>query len=48
MTTPDPEAPEQQEEPAIYNVSFDRLAKLKRSAVMLVAERRVPYCPSHV
>ena len=48
MTTPDPEAPEQQEEPAIYNVSFDRLAKLKRSAVMLVAERRVPSCPSHV
>ena len=47
MTTPDPEIPEQKEEPAIYHVSFDRLTKLKRSAVMLVAERRVPSCPSH-
>mgnify|MGYP001285992721 CR=1 FL=1 len=47
MTTPDPEEPQEQEEPAIYHVSFDRLAKLKRSAIMLVAERRVPACPSY-
>ncbi len=46
MTTPDPEAPQEHEEPAVYQVSFERLAMLKRSAVMLVAERRVPSCPS--
>ena len=33
-------------EPLLFNISFTRLAELKRSAIMLVAARRVPTCPS--
>ena len=33
-------------EPLLFNISFARLAELKRSAIMLVAARRVPTCPS--
>ncbi len=33
-------------EPLLFNISFARLAELKRSAIMLVAARRVPNCPS--
>ncbi len=33
-------------EPLLFNISFARLAGLKRSAIMLVAARRVPTCPS--
>ncbi len=43
--TPDEESP-QMEEPLLYHISFERLEQLKRSAVVLVAARRVPSCPS--
>ena len=33
-------------EPLLFNISFARLAELKRSAIMLVAARRPPTCPS--
>ncbi len=52
MTSPEPETPEQSEETAqpeesrLYRISFERLAELKRSAVLLLAERRTPSCPS--
>ena len=52
MTTPGPETDDEfeqepeVEEPALYSISFDRLAELKRSAVVLIAQRRVPTCPS--
>jgi len=36
----------QPEEPLFYRISFDRLAELNRSAIVLVAERRGPSCPS--
>lgn len=36
----------QAEESPRYQVSFDRLAQLKRSAVLLIAARRPPSCPS--
>lgn len=34
------------EESTRYQVSFERLAQLKRSAVQLIAARRPPSCPS--
>ena len=46
MTTPDPETPQQPEAPLVYQVSFERLTELKRSAVAMVAERRPQSCPS--
>jgi len=52
MTNSEPEAPEQSEETAqpeeslLYRISFERLAELKRSAVLLLSERRMPSCPS--
>lgn len=52
MTSPEPGTPEQSEETAqpeesrLYRISFERLAELKRSAVLLLAERRTPSCPS--
>ena len=46
MTTPDPETTEQPEAPPKYQVSFERLGELKRSATNLVAERRPASCPS--
>ncbi len=52
MTSPEPETPEQSEETVqpeesrLYRISFERLAELKRSAVLLLAERRPPSCPS--
>ncbi len=52
MTTPDPDtmSPGEDlttlEESPLYQVSFDRLVELKRSAVALVADRRVATCPS--
>ena len=33
-------------EPLLFSINFARLAELKRSAVMLLAARRVPTCPS--
>ena len=33
-------------EPLLINISFTRLAELKRSAIMLLAARRPPACPS--
>ncbi len=33
-------------EPLLFNISFARLAELKRSPIMLVAARRPPTCPS--
>ena len=52
MTSPDPETLEtveetaQAEEVPIYRVSFERLAQLNRSPVILLSTRRVPSCPS--
>ena len=54
MTTPVPETDdevEQEPEPEfgpspLYSISFDRLTELKRSAVVLIAQRRVSTCPS--
>ncbi len=46
MTTPDPETAQQPEDPPLYQVSFERLKQLKRSATILVATRRPPSCPS--
>ena len=39
------ETPEPEEEPS-YQISFERLAALHRSAIVLLAYRRVPTCPS--
>lgn len=53
MTTPGEDLAEQDEESSenlenlLYHVSFPRLDQLKRSAMLLVAERRVPTCPSY-
>jgi len=33
-------------EPLLFSINFARLAELKRSAIMLLAARRVPTCPS--
>ena len=52
MTIPDTQADDElaqepePEEPAQFFISFDRLAVLKRSAIVLIAQRRVPSCPS--
>ena len=53
MTSPDPQTPEsveaaeeQPEESPIYFVSFERLAALNRSPIVLIAGRRMPSCPS--
>ena len=52
MTTPEQKAPEAQEEieepqaPIEYQISFDRIAALKRSAVAIVADRRPQSSPS--
>ena len=46
MTTRDPEIAQQPEQPLLYQVSFERLVELKRSAVGMVAERRPQACPS--
>ena len=46
MTTRDPEIAQQPEQPLLYQVSLERLAELKRSAVALVADRRPRSCPS--
>ena len=34
------------EELPLYSINFDRLTELKRSAVVLIAQRRVSTCPS--
>ena len=53
MTSPDPQTPqsvdaeeEQPEETPVYFVSFERLAALNRSPIVLIAGRRMPSCPS--
>ena len=52
MTSPDPQTHDQEEEtveasePLRYSISFRRLAELNRSAIVLLAARRVPTCPS--
>lgn len=33
-------------EPLLFSINFARLTELKRSAIMLLAARRVPTCPS--
>ena len=33
-------------EPLLFSINFARLAELKRSAIVLLAARRVPTCPS--
>ena len=46
MTTPEQETPEQPDLALWYQVSFERLVELKRSAISVVADRRPPTCPS--
>ncbi len=46
MTTPNPEAPQQEGETPLYRISFDRLEELNRSAITLLAARRSPMSPS--
>ncbi len=52
MTSPEAQTDNPEEEvvevpePLLFNISFARLAELKRSAIMLVAARRPPTCPS--
>ena len=46
MTEPQVDSEEQIEEEYFYIISFDRLEKLNRSALQLVAERRGPSYPS--
>ena len=52
MTSPEPQAGDSDEDieeapaPLLFSINFDRLAELKRSAIMLLAARRVPTCPS--
>jgi len=44
--TDNPEEEVEVPEPLLINISFTRLAELKRSAIMLLAARRPPTCPS--
>ena len=46
MTIPDPGIAEDQVEPILYYISFERIQQLNRSAVAIVAARRGPACPS--
>ncbi len=46
MTFPDTEIAEDQLEPVLYYISFERIEQLNRSAVAIVAARRGPACPS--
>ena len=46
MTDPEPDSGEQDEGDYLYCVSFERLDELKRSALVMVAERRGPSFPS--
>ena len=48
MTIPEPEteANPPADQPLIYYVNFDRLAELNRSAIAVLADRRLPSCPS--
>ena len=45
-TTPEQETPQPPKLPSRYQISFDRLAQLKRSPVNLVADRRPASSPS--
>ncbi len=46
MTSPNTEIAEDQLEPVLYYISFERIAQLNRSPVAIVAARRGPSCPS--
>ncbi len=46
MTSLDAEIAEDQLEPVLYYISFERIEQLNRSAVAIVAARRGPSCPS--
>ena len=46
MTTPEPETTQPPKPVVQYQISFDRLAQLKRSPLALVADRRPASCPS--
>ena len=46
MTTPEQEIIEQPEIALLYQISFDRLAELNRSAIAIVADRRPKSAPS--
>ena len=46
MTTPNPDAPQQEEETPLYFISLERLNELNRSAITLLAARRTPMSPS--
>ena len=46
MTTRGSEMASEGEDSALYHISFERLAELKRSPTALLAARRCPSCPS--
>ena len=46
MTTLDQEPIERTEAPLVYQISFDRIAELNRSAIAIVADRRPAMSPS--
>lgn len=46
MTTPEQEKIEEPETPLVYQISFDRIAELNRSAIAIVADRRPQMAPS--
>ena len=46
MTIPNAVIAEDQAEPVLYYISFERIQQLNRSAVAIVAARRGPSCPS--
>ena len=46
MTTPEQEIIEEPETPLVYQISFDRIAELNRSAIAMVADRRPLMAPS--
>jgi hypothetical protein len=46
MTTPEQETIQEPEVALLYQISFDRIAELNRSAIAMVADRRPPRAPS--
>jgi len=48
MTTPAPERSPRTDSSTLYQISLERLAELKRSAVAMLAARRCASCPSRL
>ena len=48
MTIPSNEPPQENGDSPLYYISFERLDELRRSAIVLLASRRGPSCPSRL